>query len=150
MTGPKLTRAGGFGGGQRFRKRAAKMPGAELEHLILGLLGQDTVPLSAYQLLAALRDRGRPVPVMSIYRALDRLIARDQVQRVGTLAAFRIKDQDRAMLVICVQCGQTTAVPVPDLYAALRRIVADRMFTPTDLVIEASGRCASCHANPGA
>jgi len=48
------------------------------------------VPLSAYQLLAALRDEGRGVPVMSIYQTLDRLVAHVQTEGVTALSAFRI------------------------------------------------------------
>jgi Fe2+ or Zn2+ uptake regulation protein len=60
--------------GRHKRSRATIVPGDVLERALSRILEQSAVPLSAYMLASDLQDLGHRVPVMSVYRALDRLM----------------------------------------------------------------------------
>ncbi len=98
-------------GGRVVRKRAPVFPGPMLDQTLIDLLTQADVPLSAYDLASRLRERGRQMAVMSIYRALDRLCATNAIEKVETLSAYRVKDIPNAILTICPEtCGMTLTV----------------------------------------
>jgi Fur family zinc uptake transcriptional regulator len=130
--------------GRPLRKRAQPFPAAELDRSLLDLLALSDVPLSAYALLERLRAQGRHTVAMSVYRALDRLCGDKLVEKVGMLAAFRLKDLPGAVLSICTACGRTRAVALPDIHDALRRGIERTGFTTHVIALEAAGICADC------
>jgi Fur family zinc uptake transcriptional regulator len=115
-----------------------------LDRALVDLLTQAPAPLSAYDLAAGLRKGGRNMAVMSIYRALDRLCARDMVEKVQTLAAYRIKDVSDSILTICTSCGRTRPLPAGALRAALHAEIDQAGFSLRFLAIEAAGLCVHC------
>ena len=126
------------------RKRAAIVPGALLERILLDILANDDVPLSAYALAAGLRAHGRAVPMPSIYRALDRLVSNGAIERVETRSAYRIRDKVEAVLMICVLCGRTTSLAVPAEHQSLMLALRDQAFAIHGLALEATGLCSTC------
>lgn len=137
----------GAGRSRRRRRKSPGIPGPVLEQRLVQALGQSEVPLSAYQLASDLRDAGYGVPVMSVYRALDRLIERERVEKVETLSAFRLHDKRAAALLICVDCGTTTSLAMPSDYANIVRQLPEASFDMRTLAIEATGRCAACRSS---
>ncbi len=136
----------GIGGASRrpARKRASPCPAPQLDPALLDILAQSEVPLSAYDLVSRLRDRGRHVVVMSIYRALDRLRTQQRIEKVEMLSAFRIRDSPQAILMICVACGRTRALSVPVQHDALDQAMANAGFAASGIAIEAAGLCRDC------
>lgn len=120
-----------------------------LDRSLLELLGESDVPLSAYDLLARLRERGRYMMAASIYRALDRLCARKLIEKVEMLSAFRVKDVPRSILMICERCRRTRPLPVPAVHESLAKSVTRVGFLARAFALEASGLCAECR-RPGA
>lgn len=102
------------------------------------------VPASAYQLQEMLHRRGTRIVAMSIYRALERLIERDLVEKVGMLSAFRAKDVAKPLLMVCVRCGRTRSLSIPDMHDEIARDARRVGFTLLKLAVEAAGVCDNC------
>ena len=129
------------------RRRAVPVKGSRIDAALLALLSGRDRPLSAYDLAAELRSSGEGMAIMSVYRALDRLVVKQLIQKVETLSAYRLRDQPRGMLLICIDCGSTASLPVLDEHQALMRAAGEHGFQPTDMALEARGRCAACQSN---
>lgn len=112
------------------------------EKLVYDVLCRSRTPLKAYDILEQLQDHGLRAP-MTIYRALDALIAKDCVNKIESLNAFMAvgfgpKAQARAFL-ICRECMHAKEITLDE------RQVAD-LFSPmevsaSDVRIEAFGDC---------
>jgi Fe2+ or Zn2+ uptake regulation protein len=120
------------------RKRASIFPGAEVDRRVLDVLGDTSAPLGVYQIAEAVAGRGKgAAKAGAVYRSLDRLCELGKVERVETLSAYRLRDQERALLLIRRDTQQTTALPLGPLYDRLRALVADAGFQLDRLVLEA-------------
>ncbi len=110
------------------------------------------VPASAYDVIERLDDDGkRPAPI-SVYRALDFLVANNFAHRIESKNAYVACDRgedctpDATLFLICDNCGAAGEAPSE----ALGRLVADetraRNFLPRLRVLEIRGLCARCRA----
>jgi Fur family zinc uptake transcriptional regulator len=106
-------------------------------------------PLGAYELIDRLAARGaRPAPI-TVYRALDFLIAQGLVHRIQSRNAFLacVHNHQAGALVaflICERCGsvgEAGGASVGDAVAASAKAAS---FTPRMSVIEIAGLCAHC------
>lgn len=129
---------------RRPKRPRAMRPGAMLDQNITRILGAATMPLSAYDIAARLRENGHPIVMMSVYRSLGRLCSRRSVEKIETTARFRIKDAPRTVLMVCIACGATTALPVPGHHEAIEHAVVAAGFPVQRMVLEAVGLCAAC------
>jgi len=137
-------RSGG-GQGKRMRRiRAPSVPASDLDSMIVDLLSGTDTPLSAYDLVERIRERGRRVVPMSVYRALDRLCARDAVQKVEMLSAYRVRDVSNPILLICMGCGSIAPVDADDLHHALAERLAISGFRARIVAVEVAGLCGPC------
>lgn len=127
-------------------KRSAKGTNADL---VLRALRDAAAPLSAYDLLERLGPQGIVSPV-TVYRALDRLIAEGSAHRLETLSAYiaspaaGTEGADPAGFAICDCCGSVEALVDPSLEARLAADAAARRFTPRRMTVEVHGVCADC------
>ena len=131
-------------GGRLARRRGPPIAGPALDRSISLALSRAAMPLSAYDLVERLREQGSKVTAKSVYRSLDRLCARDEVQKVAMLAAYRIKDVAHPLLMICLECGATRSLAAPALHQALGESLSGRGFTPRRIACEVAGLCADC------
>lgn len=105
-------------------------------------------PMSAYDILDALRRTHPTAAAPSAYRALSGLIARGLVHRLESINAYVACCSDEPceapLFAICDQCGgvdeTSDRAVASDIAAAARR----GGFVPQKSVIELIGRCASC------
>jgi Fur family transcriptional regulator, zinc uptake regulator len=132
----------------RRRKRARILPGAQLDTLLLTLLREARVPLSAYALADHLHEHGRHLAMPSIYRSLERLVLDRRIEKVQTLSAFRIRDVAQAVLLVCIQCGRTEAMPASQEQNALIGRITAEGFSVATVAFEVAGRCGECLAQP--
>lgn len=119
------------------------------EQLVYDALNRSRLPLKAYELLEQLQDDGLKAP-MTIYRALEALIAQNCVKKIESLNAFVAvgftgKASAYAFL-ICRKCMHTKKIELND------RQVAD-LFSPAcvsaqNIRIEAFGDCHQVCENP--
>ena len=123
---------------------------------IMGALAEAPRPLSAYDLLDRLRPTGVAAP-LTVYRALDKLIAAGKVHRIESLNAFvacsgehqHAHDDDQqprrtVAFAICDRCGTVDEFVDTKLFEQLDRGLAKRKFTAHTSAIEIHGLCADC------
>ena len=134
----------------------ARRQGMEHASNILEALAASSRPLSAYDLLDRLRPKGISAP-LTIYRALDKLIAAGKVHRIESLNAFvACKDSDHSGHIhthdtsvgfaICDQCGSVDEFIDPHLHDRINADLSSRAFVPRASAIEVHGLCADCNS----
>ncbi|MEM9421295.1 MAG: transcriptional repressor [Pseudomonadota bacterium] len=110
---------------------------------VLEVLRKLERPVKAYGLLELLHDKGIHAP-MTVYRALDRLIAEGLVRKIESLNAFMALPAFTEMpvaFVICRQCWRTRTEDLDDCTKGwLNSIGADA----DDSYIEVYSDCYSC------
>lgn len=117
--------------------------------LVLQALKAADRPLSAYDLLDQLGPRGISSPV-TIYRALERLVAEGRAHRLETLSAYipgaAAGDAlgEPTGFAICDGCGGVEPLLDADLPARLATEAAARRFTPHRVTVEVHGICDAC------
>src|SRR5262249_14656153 len=106
-------------------------------------------PLGAYEVIEALaRKMPRPAPI-TVYRALDFLMANGLVHRIESRNAYLAcaHDHDAAAPVaflICERCGSVREVPAAPVARSLKSPARASGFAPKLSVVEITGTCAHC------
>ncbi len=127
------------------RAAAADEKLAELTHnerIVYDALCQSKTPQKAYNLLDKLQEHGLRAP-MTIYRALDALIAKGRVRKIESLNAFIAirpgrSAQARAFL-ICKECMQAKEITLDEQQVA--NLFSPLSVSVDDVRIEAFGPC---------
>ena len=123
------------------------------QQLVLGVLKRSPSPLSAYDILHKLRDKGIKAP-LQIYRALEVLIDLGITHRLESLSAFvacsgeNCAQGSMSGFTICISCGRAEEFCDTQLHEKLQHIALDHGFTPNHSVVEISGICARCSTLP--
>jgi Fur family transcriptional regulator, zinc uptake regulator len=106
-------------------------------------------PLGAYEVIDELAKKmPRPAPI-TVYRALDFLIANGLVHRIESRNAFLAcgHDHDAAAMVaflICELCGSVGEIPASVVAQSLNAAARTTGFAPKMSVVEITGICAHC------
>jgi len=124
--------------------------GDRLQSEILAVLRRHVTPMSAYELLARLKENRPKLAPPTIYRGLAALVAQGRVHRLESLNAFmacqRDWHPDPAILSICGACGHVEETVAPELLRKVSRVAGKSGFKPERHVIELHGRCGACAA----
>ncbi len=124
--------------------------GERMQADVLAVLCRRGRPLSAYEVLAALRETYPKIAPPTVYRALAALVDTGRVHRLESMNAFVACQCDRhpqaAILSICRDCGTVEESVAPELLAELSGVAGRSGFRPARHVIEIHGTCASCGA----
>ena len=121
-----------------------------IRSLVLSALYTDHRPLSAYDLIDRLASGdGQKRAAVSVYRALDFLIAQGLAHRIESRNAFIAcpldhGPEDLVLFMICTQCGGVDEVHAPELVQTLDQIAQRQSFSPQVRILELSGLCAHC------
>jgi Fur family zinc uptake transcriptional regulator len=127
--------------------RAQKL--TPMRRKVLEILASSHKPLGAYEIIDAVAGAGpRPAPI-TIYRALDFLIANGLVHRIASRNAFLAcgHNHDSGALVtflICESCGTVGEAPAAEVSRTLTQAAQGVGFTPKMSVVEITGLCAHC------
>jgi Fur family zinc uptake transcriptional regulator len=106
-------------------------------------------PLGAYEVIDDLaRSMPRPAPI-TIYRALDFLMANGLVHRIESRNAYLAcaHHHDEAATVaflICERCGSVGEIPAAPMAQGLGDAARASGFLPKLSVVEITGTCAYC------
>ena len=106
-------------------------------------------PLGAYEVIDELaRSMPRPAPI-TVYRALDFLMANGLVHRIESRNAYLAcaHDHDAASLVaflICERCGSVGEIPAAPVAQSIAAAARASGFAPKLSVVEITGTCAHC------
>jgi Fur family transcriptional regulator, zinc uptake regulator len=114
---------------------------------VLEVLAASHKPLGAYDIMAQV-GRQRPAPI-TIYRALDFLIAHGLVHRIASRNAFLacVNNHSNGALVaflICETCGAVGEAAGAAVGQSLAAAARHAGFTPKMSVVEITGQCAHC------
>lgn len=126
--------------------------GEKMQEEVLAILRRRGVPMSAYDVLAEMRENNPKIAPPTIYRALSALTARGRVHRLESMNAFVACQCDgnhdgahhASVLSICDDCGVVEESVAPKLLDDISAISGKSGFQPARHVIEVHGRCASC------
>jgi Fur family transcriptional regulator, zinc uptake regulator len=116
---------------------------------VLAALAASHRPLGAYEIIDRLAERGpRPAPI-TVYRALDFLLAQGLVHRIESRNAYIAcisRHQAGAMMVflLCDLCGTVGEAPSSAVAKSLLAAAKSAGFTPKTPVVEIPGVCAHC------
>ena len=118
---------------------------------VLDLLAKSSKPLSAYDILDALRPSGIKAPP-TVYRALEALIERGLVHRIESINAFVACHSDHkehnAKFAVCRACGTAVEIHDPRLTSFINNLAKKLEFHIEREVLELSGLCNNCHETP--
>ena len=121
------------------------------ETLVYTLLCQADRPLSAYNILDALRDKGIRAP-LQVYRALGKLVERGAVHRIESVNGFvacQLHDcggSEVSIFMLCTQCERANEFTDASIDKTLQALGDDRKFQAAHKVIEITGVCADCRS----
>lgn len=121
------------------------------EELVLSVLKEQTGPMKAYELLAALKDHGIKAP-MTVYRALDRLEAKGYIHKLDAMNAFLVCNHDTPhpmqTFIVCSTCSRVEEVPEANVtglnWNELQALAKMSAFTAQSARIELRGVCSDC------
>ncbi len=132
------------------RSRGVKL--TPVRRQVLAILHGTSKPLGAYEVAAALgAAEGKLVAPVTVYRALDFLMAQGFVHRLESRNAFvacphRHDEGDLAIFLICETCGHVDEAPSASVRTVLDGVARNAGFTPRSRVIEIAGTCGRCRA----
>ena len=132
---------------------ACRCSGARLTPIrrrVLQTLQATRGSLGAYEIADALADgEGRRLAPITIYRALEFLIAQGLAHRLASRNAFIAcahghRPEELVAFLICEGCGEVDERTAPGLTGALSQLLGSARFDPHLKLLEVPGRCARC------
>jgi len=109
--------------------------------------------MGAYDVLGKFAARGERLAPISVYRAIEALVAAGIVHRFESRNAFFACQGVHAMrqlVLACESCGRVAEVDGSKVFAAIDKSVASAAFSAKGAVVEVWGLCANCVARgPG-
>lgn len=112
-------------------------------------------PVGAYDILARLNENGGRTAPITVYRALDFLMAQGLVHRLQSRNAYIGCSGPHAhenhgpagqgtQFLICGGCGAVAEMTDPSIVRAIRKRAETAGFTIADPVVEVEGTCPNC------
>ncbi len=125
----------------RTKKLAASGP-------IYGALRSADGPMTAYQVLDAVREHGITAPP-TVYRALNRLVEEGLAHRVESINAYVAcshshHSDESAIFAICENCGMVEEIDDNKAISSLRRAAESDQFSVQHMSVEIRGLCGQC------
>lgn len=116
---------------------------------VLEIVAEGHRAIGAYEVLEKLAEEGaRPAP-MTVYRALDFLMAHGLVHRIESMNAYvaccaPAHEHAGAQFLICEKCGDVAEFGSDRVLEAIREEAKEAGFAVQTPVIEISGVCPNC------
>lgn len=120
-----------------------------LRRRVLQTLAESHSPLGAYDIVEKLKKTREAAPAMSVYRALDFLLAEGLVHRIESKNAFLActhghDSDDIVLFMLCDRCGTVAEVTSTAVGRDLSQAAKSVGFNAKARVLEVSGLCTSC------
>ncbi|CAN5176320.1 transcriptional repressor [soil metagenome] len=103
--------------------------------------------VSAQTLHSALRDKGSPIGLATVYRALADLAVEgeaDHLQQEGESLYRACTPGSHHHHLICRSCGLTVEIEANEVEQWARTVAAQHGFTQPNHVVDVFGLCADC------
>jgi len=121
-----------------------------LRRAVLQIVWESHSPIGAYDILDRLRDAGRRAAPVTVYRALDFLMANRLVHRLASQNAYlgcdHPEESHGAQFLICRACGAAGEIHDTAIADAIARSAAETGFRIEAPVVEITGLCPRCDA----
>lgn len=135
------------------KKPQKRRPAPDQDKIVVEALRGVGKPVSAYELMDQLRDKGLSAPP-TVYRSLNRLIEDGRAHRLESLNAFVACKHDHAdghrhgiaVFAICENCNKVQEFDEPKAVELFKRWASAADFAVTSMTLELRGRCAECSA----
>jgi Fur family zinc uptake transcriptional regulator len=115
---------------------------------IFELIWSSHKAVGAYDLLKTLQHEDPNAKPVTIYRALDFLLAAGLIHKVASLNAFigcsNPETKHNSVLLICDCCQDAKEVEAQAIYEAIWEISKKNTFQPQQLTLELHGVCEEC------
>jgi len=122
--------------------------------LVLGVLEQSSIPLSAYTILERLSEHGLRAPPQ-VYRALDKLLDLGLAHKLSSMNSFLACQHTQCgshrvtSFAICDGCEKVSEIINTEFERHLNSLANDVGLGPTRSTIEIHGLCDECtSSNP--
>lgn len=135
---------------ERFRRwlRDRHLPVTQQRDLVAQVVLTGTTQLSVDDVAARLRDRGTPVGLATIYRALDTLVDAGFVRSNDFGEGFKRYEAQRpgrqSGFLVCARCGGVTEFPLDQLDRTLSLLADEHEFLAERHRVELHGTCRDC------
>jgi Fur family transcriptional regulator, zinc uptake regulator len=111
-------------------------------------LSRARVPMSAYEILEAVRPHGISAPP-TVYRALSQLIEKGLAHRLESISAYVAciepgRQHESAIFIICSDCGSSEELSDTTVLKRLHAKASERSFNVDKTTLEMGGQCADC------
>ena len=116
---------------------------------ILAILTKEKKPLTAYDLIPLIgKHSGNAVAPVTVYRALQHLMAHNVVSRIESKNAYVLckhpDEEHDCLFFICRQCGVATESPNSKISRLLRQEAESLGFSINKQILEVLGSCKAC------
>jgi len=119
-----------------------------LRRAVLKIIWESHSPIGAYDILDRLRETGRRAAPVTVYRALDFLMANRLVHRLASQNAYlgcgHPEESHGAQFLICRACGNAGELHDGDIVAAIAKSAEETGFRIEAPVVEITGLCPRC------
>jgi len=120
-----------------------------LRRRVLEALAESHAPLGAYDIVEQLSKAGEAVPAMSVYRALDFLVAEGFAHRIESRNAFLACSHGHdsgevVVFLLCERCGAVAEVTRGGVGRELALAARAAGFKARVPVLEIAGMCEAC------
>jgi Fur family transcriptional regulator, zinc uptake regulator len=107
--------------------------------------------IGAYDVIDQLGAKGTRLAPVSVYRAIEALIAVGSVHRLESSNAYFAchaphADQTPHVVLSCGSCQTIAEVAATDVFGALDQVAARHAFAASMRIVEVAGLCARCTA----
>jgi len=120
-----------------------------LRRMVLEEIAGSHHAVGAYDILENLARKGDRLAPISVYRAIDSLLAAGVVHRLESRNAFFACHADhsetsRQVILACETCGLVAEVDGATIFKALSQTAEAAHFRPRRQVVELTGSCRHC------
>ena len=120
----------------------------KMRRRVLEFVWESHIPLGAYDILERLNGSGGRCAPITVYRALEFLMAHELVHRLASLNAYTgcglPGTPHGAHFLICNACGAAAELQDTQIDQAISRGAARAGFAVDDPVVEVRGLCPAC------
>ena len=127
-------------------RRGARLTGQRRD--VLECVARSHAAVGAYEVIERMADHGpRPAPI-TVYRALDFLVAHGLVHKIESRNAYvacsHSHEDIPAALLVCEGCGVVSELDASETFQSLDRRAKGQGFKSERMVLELAGKCGDC------
>lgn len=127
-------------------RRGSRLTGQRRD--VLTCVAESHSAVGAYDIIERMASHGpRPAPI-TVYRALEFLLAHGLVHKIESRNAFvacsHVHENQPAAMLICETCGLVAELDVPDAFASLKASARGQGFVESRTMVEITGLCSAC------